>query len=108
MFDGLGQEGLGNATDVSGSCPVPVHHLAWACPGACDSRDATPTLVCCPCSLLEALQSDTNRVASKPAYKELAGKGTEEEQVGLRGGGALVQEGTVALVGLGGHRQGAW
>lgn len=32
------------------------------------------------CSLLEALQSDTNRISLKPQYRELSGKGSEEEQ----------------------------
>lgn len=31
-------------------------------------------------SLLEALQKETNRVSHKPAYKELAGKGSEAAQ----------------------------
>jgi ubiquitin C-terminal hydrolase len=31
-------------------------------------------------SLLEALQSESNRNTSKPVYKELLGKGTEEQQ----------------------------
>ena len=32
-------------------------------------------------SLLEALQSETNRIITKPAYRELSGKGSIEEQV---------------------------
>jgi hypothetical protein len=31
-------------------------------------------------SLLEALQSESNRITAKPVYKELPGKGSEEQQ----------------------------